>query len=130
MSRVDYREGYIAEQARQVAKSLRRDDAIKRRILYRSPHLLSTMDASELQTASARELAARELKELGVEVGDGDPIQLLDMHHAGRKFARDRDHGPGTAFPIMGGKPAEIFNPTARDASEPSLVDKYLSEDT
>jgi hypothetical protein len=93
----DYWDGYNAEAARlggvaslarQVARALGRDGAVKQRIFARSPGVFSSMDAMELGQASSRELAERELRELGIEVGEGDPVQLLDAHHAGRAYAR------------------------------------------
>jgi hypothetical protein len=67
--------------AREVARDLSRDQGHKQRIFARSPGVFSGVDAQELGQASSRELAARELKELGIEVGDCDPVQLLDAHH-------------------------------------------------
>jgi hypothetical protein len=85
----EYWEGFYSTTASAVAKALRKDNAIKTRIFARSPGAFSGMDSMELASASSRELAERELKELGIEVGDNDPVQLLDAHHAGRKYARD-----------------------------------------
>ncbi|HEX3915535.1 MAG TPA: hypothetical protein VHW71_18705 [Steroidobacteraceae bacterium] len=106
-----YRDGYIAESvrlarktaraaldanlgmhdiARVVGEQLSRDNASRQRILARSPYVFGSMDAAEVTTASSRELALRELKELGIEdCADNDPVALLDAHHAGRQFARD-----------------------------------------
>jgi hypothetical protein len=47
------------------------------------------MDAEQIGQASSRELAMRELKELGIDCGDNDPVAMLDAHHAGRAYARD-----------------------------------------
>jgi hypothetical protein len=111
----DYLDGYYAEQARQVAKSLNRDNAKKQRIIERSPQAFYGMDADELGTASAVELATRELKELGITSKASDPIELLDAHHAGRQYERAK--GGNRNF--------------ARDVSEDSLVGRYLkSEET
>jgi hypothetical protein len=98
--------------ARQVSEHLGRDQGRKQRIFQRSPHVFAAMDAEELATASARELASRELTELGIDCGDGDPVQLLDMHHAGRQYARD------------GGKRPSSMD-SAPSGANPSL-DKYL----
>jgi hypothetical protein len=105
-----YRDGYIAESGRQAKKAARatldahlslhdiarvvgrqlgRDNESRQRILARSPYVFGSMDAAELTTASARELAARELSELGIDCADNDPVALLDAHHAGRQYARD-----------------------------------------
>jgi hypothetical protein len=118
----------LADLANEVARHLAHDHGRKQIILARSPHIFGSMDAAELGAASARELAARELKELGIEVGDADPVQLLDAHHAGRQFARGVT--PMSGGPILGGKPADMFNPlgSASDAREGgSCVDKYLA---
>ena len=53
------------------------------------------MDAEQLGQASSRELATRELKELGIDCGDNDPVAMLDAHHAGRAYARDGGRAPG-----------------------------------
>lgn len=100
--------------ASEVAKALGRDAGRKQRILQRSAYVFASMDAEEISQASSRELAARELKELGIEVGDGDPVQLLDAHHAGRQYARNNGNK------LIGG--------SASDAREgPSWLDKYLT---
>lgn len=80
----------LPDLASEVAKHLGRDHGRKQRILQRSPHVFAAMDADEVGQASSRELAARELKDLGIDVGDSDPVQLLDAHHAGRQWARDQ----------------------------------------
>jgi hypothetical protein len=118
----------FADLANEVARQLGRDNVRKQRIFARSPHIFGGMDASELGQASSRELALRELKELGINIGeDDDPEKMLDMHHAGRAFARDRT--PGSGGPILGGKPSAIFNPSASDGHEGgSFVDKYLED--
>jgi hypothetical protein len=79
----------LADIAREVTKQLVRDNAHRQRILQRSPHVFSAMDAGEVAQASSRELAARELKALGIDCADNDPVALLDAHHAGRQYARD-----------------------------------------
>ncbi len=105
-----------AELAAQVGKALGRDNSKKQRIVQRSPHIFGAMDAGELEQASARELATRELKELGVEAGDNDPTALLDAHHAGREFERKR---------AGGGRPR-----WAQDSASggDSFIDRYLKE--
>jgi hypothetical protein len=128
---LDARIPNLADIAREVGKQLGRDNGHKQRIWQRSPHVFSSMDAEELGQASARELAARELKELGIDFGDHDPVAILDAHHGGRQYARDRS--PADGGPIMGGKPDRIFNPlgSSHDASEGTgnqSLDKYLKE--
>ena len=98
--------------ASEVAKALGRDAGRKQRILQRSPYVFASMDAEEMSQASSRELAARELKELGIEVGDGDPVQLLDAHHAGRMHERQRATGGSAGM----------------DSAIPSFLDKYFNE--
>ena len=107
--RDDYSAGYFAELAKQVSKGLGRDNARKQRILARSPGAFAGMDSAEYASMSSRELAARELKELGISVGqDDDPEKMLDMHHAGRQWARDRARG------------------SASDSAEPDFLANYL----
>jgi hypothetical protein len=133
----DYWAGYHAQAARsaidampnfanlatEVAKQLGRDQARKNRILQRSPYVFAAMDAAELSQASSRELAARELAELGIEVGDCDPVQLLDAHHAGRQWARDNmSTKGGSAARLVGG------GGSAQDSSADSFVDRYMKE--
>jgi hypothetical protein len=127
-----YRDGYIAESvrlarktarvaldahlgmhdiARVVGEQLGRDNASRQRILARSPFVFCSMDAAEVATTSSRELALRELKELGIDCADNDPVALLDVHHQGRQYARD------------GGKRAGM------DSGERTWVDKiFLGE--
>lgn len=78
----------VSDIARQVADHLGRDNGRKQRIFQRSPHVFAAMDAEELGTASARELAMRELQEVGFDCGDNDPVAILDALHAGRQFER------------------------------------------
>lgn len=76
-----------------VARSIRRDNGIKQRILASSPHLCS-MDSGQLEAMSGRELAAAELKGYGLKVSENsDPIELRDAFHAGRMH--EREHGAG-----------------------------------
>jgi hypothetical protein len=103
----------LHELASEVAKALGRDAGRKQNIVQRSPHIFASMDAEELSQASSRELAARELKELGIEFGDGDPVQLLDAHHAGRQYARNGN---------------QLIGASANDAGEnPTFLDKYIN---
>jgi hypothetical protein len=141
----DYWDGYNAEAARHgrlgdvaslaqlVAQALGRDGAVKQRIYARSPGVFSGMDAMEFGQASSRELAERELKELGIEVGDNDPVQLLDAHHAGRKYARDYLIPGGNLTGgnrIPGNNGNRLLGDSASDAREGgSFIDKYLGED-
>lgn len=119
--------------ATEVAKQFGRDNARKQRILARSPHLAYALDAGEFEGMSALELAMRELKEIGHDPGQNDPIAILDAHHAGRKHARDQLANIGS---VKGG--AASFNRLiggaggASDAREggKSIVDKYLESNT
>lgn len=115
----DYWEGFYSSAASAVAKSLRKDNAIKDRIVARSPYVFSGMDAEEYGQASAAELATRELKELGITPKNSDPVELLDAHHAGRAHARAQGrgvHGVAVKSSVMEGM----------DASGNSFMDKYL----
>jgi hypothetical protein len=127
--------------ARAVAQQLGRDNVRKQRILQRSPHVFAAMDAQELGQASGRELAVKELRELGIEISaDDDPVRMLDMHHAGRKYAADfkipgnRLTGGNTiagnnGSPIIGSQGAGTGTQEARDSRESgSFVDRYLEE--
>jgi hypothetical protein len=82
------RSGGHAADAEDVMRNLRHDEALKNRIFARSPSLLYAIDAEELGTMSATELATRELKELGITPKNSDPVELLDSHYAGREYAR------------------------------------------
>lgn len=84
----DFKAGYFAELATQVARNLRKDGARKARILAESPHL-HALDGNELAQMSARELAVADLKQYGIEVTDAsDPIEVRDAFHAGRQHER------------------------------------------
>jgi hypothetical protein len=121
-----YWEGYRAEAARIAAREaarshghatdaedvmhhLRHDEAVKGRILARSPRLYA-IDAEELGTMSATELATRELRELGITPKNSDPVELLDAHHAGRQYARS---GGRTGAGMDG-------------SGEPNIIEKYI----
>jgi ABC-type hemin transport system ATPase subunit len=104
----------FAKAANTVARLLKRDAARKRAILARTPRLAYAFDAQELDEMSSRELAARELKELGIDAGDNDPLAILDAHHAGRAFERNRVSGRGAA---------------QDSSSESSFVGRYLNSD-
>jgi hypothetical protein len=97
-----------ADLAAQVAKQFRKDEARKQKILARSPHLAYALDAEEVARMSSRELAARELKELGIPIGkDADPEEMLNMYHLGRQHAMGRDSGIIGGFAgIKGGREA------------------------
>ncbi len=112
------RGGAFAQLAERVSQSLGRDNSRKQRIFHRSPHVFAAMDADELSQASSSEMARRELKELGIDSGDNDPVAILDAHHAGRKYARD------------GGKPLgmEGGRTLAMDSTGSSALDRYLQE--
>lgn len=112
----------VAELAQQVALAINRDEGRKRALVARSPGVFAAMDGNQLGEASSIELAMRELKALGIEPGDNDPLAILDAHHMGRKFARDSDlHIPGNrlaggnTLPGAGGTP---LVGSARDARE------------
>lgn len=106
----------VADLAQQVALSIGRDEARKRVIYARSPDVFSSMDGNEFGEASSVELALRELKALGIEPGDNDPLAILDAHHAGRKYARDR----GT---VLGGC---SVGSASDSADTPAFLSKYL----
>lgn len=109
------RPGHFESLAQSVARALGRDDGRKQKIFARSPSVFSGMDAEELGRASSRELAVRELRELGINVGgDDDPEKMLDMHHAGRQWARDNQRPDGNR--ISG---------SARDSAE-NIIDRYI----
>lgn len=116
--------------AAEIAKSLRRDQGLKNRIWTRSPHVFHAMDGEELAQASSREMAQRELKELGIDHGDNDPVAILDAHHSGRQFARDQQI-PGNRL-IGGNKvaiPGNKLVGEGMDSSGNSSLDKYLGAD-
>lgn len=122
----DYWEGYNAEVARnrrpsfeslaqQVARAFGRDNGRKQKIFERSPGVFTGMDAEEFGRSSSVELAARELKALGIDPGDNDPLAILDAHHAGRQFARD--------YQMTGGNRS---TGSASDSAGDSFIDKYI----
>jgi hypothetical protein len=132
--------------AAEVAKQFARDHARKQQILQRSPHLAEGMDAEELASMSGRELAQRELSELGIKP-DGRSVeeQLLDAHHSGRTWVRDggilggirgMKGGAAAARRLIGGASDTADTPLTRylagtDAADPvaeSALDKYLKE--
>jgi hypothetical protein len=105
----------LAQDAAAVSRFIGRDEQRKRVILTRSPHLAFALDANQIAEMSSRELASRELKELGIEPGDNDPLALLDAHHSGRSWERQRAT-TGRA-------------PSAMDSdATPNFIDKYLKE--
>jgi hypothetical protein len=123
----------FADLATQVAKQFRRDEARKQRILARSPQLGYALDAAEFARMSSKELAERELKELGISAGDSDPEAILDAHHAGRKWARDYQI-PGNRLTggntIQGNNGIELKGGSASDAHEGgSFIDRYIVGD-
>jgi hypothetical protein len=111
------RTGNLEQLAATVSRQFARDESRKTRILQRSPYVFAAVDAEELSQASSRELATRELKELGIEAGANDPLAILDAHHAGRAYARGRNRLVG------GGHPG-----SAQDASEDNFMNRYLNE--
>lgn len=119
----------VVDLATSVMKQLRRDDARKQEILQRSPHLGHALDAETYQGMSARELAQRELSELGVEP-DGRSVeeQLLDAHHRGRAYARG-ERIPGNK--LKGGNevamPGNKLIGSANDSAGDSFIDHYLN---
>lgn len=106
-----------ADLAAAVGRQLGRDRAHKERIVARSPGVFAAMDTEELGAASSRELAARELRELGIEVGDNDPVALLDAHHSGRDFAR------------RGGQDGRRSSSGALDSAGDTFIDRYTRGD-
>ena len=108
----------------------RRDVALKSRILQRSPRLAYSLDEQQLGEASGRELAAKELRELGIEIGDSDdPIKIADAYHLGRAHAaRDFDI-PGNK--LVGGNTvpgggAPLLGSSSHDAADGGFVGRYL----
>jgi hypothetical protein len=112
----------------EVTRAIRRDNARKQKLFARSPGVFAAMDAEELGRMSSKELAARELTELGINVGeDDDPERMLDMHHAGRQFARDYliPGGHLTGGNRIGGNNGnKLIGGSASDSAD--FVDKYL----
>jgi hypothetical protein len=114
--------------AAEVSRQLARDNARKQRILQRSPYVARGMDAEELAVMSGRELAERELKDLGI-TPDGRSVeeQLLDAHHAGRAYARN-GYIPGNE--LLGGNkiaiPGNSLLGSASDTLEGSAVDQFF----
>jgi hypothetical protein len=109
----------ITELAHMTMKSMGAENARKRQILQRSPHLAYGMDAAAFAGMSSRDLATRELKELGITPGDNDdPEMMLNMHHAGRQWARGMKGGEAAAGGLIGG--------SAQDSASGSFLSKYL----
>lgn len=105
-----------ADLARQVAKHLGRDNAIKQRILQSAPHLYA-LDAEQLEQMSSGELARHELKGYGIKVSDAsDPVEVRDAFHGGRMFERGR---------VLGGADARTGG---MDAAGDTYIDRYLKE--
>jgi hypothetical protein len=119
----------VADLAQQVALAIGRDEARKRVIYARSPGVFAAMDGNELGEASSVELAMRELKALGIEPGDNDPLAILDAHHAGRQWARDYQI-PGNRLTggntIQGNNGNKLIGGSASDSAGDSFVDRYL----
>ncbi len=119
MSRADYDRGYYSELAKQVSRDLGRDRGRKQAILARSPHLGYALDAGTYEGMSSRELAQRELSELGIKPDDRSvEEQLLDAHHAGRKHARDGG----------GNRQSAHDSAAAPSGSAAGIVRKYIGE--
>jgi hypothetical protein len=119
----------VADLAQQVALAIGRDDARKRVIYARSPGVFAAMDGNELGEASSVELAMRELKALGIEPGDNDPLAILDAHHAGRQWARDYVIPGGNLTGgnrIAGNNGNKLIGGSASDSAGDSFVDRYL----
>jgi hypothetical protein len=118
----------VADLAQQVALAIGRDEARKRVIYARSPGVFAAMDGNELGEASSVELAMRELKALGIDSGDNDPLAILDAHHAGRQFARDYQIPGGRLTGgnrIAGNNGNKLIGGSASDSAD-NFVDKYL----
>jgi hypothetical protein len=130
-AKIARRPGHLESLAQSISRALGRDNGRKQRIFARSPGVFSSMDAQELGAASSAELAARELKALGIEPGDNDPLAILDAHHAGRQFARDYlipgGHLTG-GNRIAGNNGNKLIGGSASDSAGESFVDKYLKD--
>jgi hypothetical protein len=123
------RPGHLESLAQSISLALGRDNARKQKIFTRSPGVFSGMDAEEFGRASSVELAARELKALGIDPGDNDPLAILDAHHAGRKFARDYQIPGGNLTGgnrIAGNNGNKLIGGSASDSASESFLDKYL----
>ena len=111
-----------ADVASKVAQNLGRDQVRKQRILTTSPHLAYAIDAEELGSMSASELARYELKQLGINCSDSsDPLEVRDAYHAGRMHERQIKHNPGMGNSAMR---------SAQDGSGESAIDKYINGET
>lgn len=114
----DAARAYAADAAA-IARNLRRDEAVKQRILARSPALAFAIDAVEAAGMSAAELATRELKDLGITPKNSDPVELLDAHHAGREHARNLLAAQGLKWAGDGGRRARsAYSGQALDGSD------------
>jgi len=82
-----------ARDAQEIARDLRRDAALKQRILARHPWGFYGMDAQELGEASATELALYELRQLGIVPPFDDPVKLLNALHASPAFQQGIRNG-------------------------------------
>ncbi len=121
----------LEEIARQAAENIVRDNARRERILARSPGVFSGMDADELAETPARELAARELRELKI-TPDSRSVeeQLLDAHHAGRAHARNLLEAQGLKFAGDGHR--RSFSGARTDGMDfacDTFIDKYIQGD-
>jgi len=136
----DYWEGRNAEAARlgnpshfeslaqSVARALGRDNGRKQKIFERTPGIFSSMDAEEFGRMSSTEMAARELKALGIDPGENDPVAILDAHHSGRQFAKDYLI-PGNQLTggnrIQGNNGNKLIGGSASDSAE-NIIDRYI----
>jgi hypothetical protein len=123
------RPGHFESLAQSVARALGRDNGIKQRLFARSPGVFAAMDGEEVGRMSSKEMAARELKALGIDPGDNDPLAILDAHHSGRQFARDYQI-PGNRLTggnrIAGNNGNKLIGGSASDSAGDSFIDKYL----
>ena len=84
----------LADIVSEVARQVGRNQGANSTSYTLAAHL-AAHGCGEVAQASSREFATRELKELGIDCGDNDPVAMLDAHHAGRAYARDGGRAPG-----------------------------------
>jgi hypothetical protein len=118
----------VSDLAQEVGRQFARDNARKQGIIARSPHLARAVDAEELAGMSSRELAEREISELGIKP-DGRSVeeQLLDAHHAGRDFVRNGGILGGMGA-MKGGEAAgrRLIGGASDAADAPTFMSMYL----
>lgn len=113
-----YDEGYFGEIARQVARSLRREDAKKAAVINSNADIFSAFDAGALAAMSAHEAAAEVLKRAGVRLNTGeDGTRALELFNFGMNWGR-----AGARYAGVGG----TFAADDASAAAPHLLNKYL----